>query len=357
DWVSNLPTENNSLLYPSVSFSFLPTAAFEGLKSASGKGLNYLKLRAGLGQSAGFPEGYPTINTVNQTTQVNGGLEGSVVTNSISGTEANPNLKPELISELEVGFEAQFLDRRIRVDFSYYDRTSTDLIVFKNLPNSTGFSQSQVNIGQVQGDGIELDLGLDLVRSELSDGFNWNTNINFSKSKQIVTEQDDDMILYAGSTNAVLGANAAILGEQLGVIVGTRIKRDADGNLLINGSGNYISEENIVLDDGRSITPIIGDPNPDYVMNLSNSMSYKNFTFSFLMSHTSGGDIATTTVATLLGRGLINGDRNKTFILPGILEYTGQPNTLQINNSQYYFSNLLFGPKELTIYDASVLRL
>ena len=52
-----------------------------------------------------------------------------------------------------------------------------------------------------------------------------------------------------------------------------------------------------------------------------------------------------------------NGDRNKTFILPGILESTGQPNTLQINNSQYYFSNLLFGPKELTIYDASVLRL
>ena len=344
DWVSNLPTENNSLLYPSVSASFLPTAAFEGLKSSSGKGLNYLKLRAGLGQSAGFPEGYPTINTVNQTTQVNAGLLGSVVTNSISGTEANPNLKPELISELEVGFEAQMLDRRIRLDFSYYDRTSTDLIVFKNLPNSTGFSQSQVNIGQVQGDGIEIDLGVDFVRSELSDGFNWNTNINFSKSKQIVTEQEDDQILYAGSTSATLGANAAIKGEQLGVIVGTRIKRDADGNLLVGGNGNYLSESNIVLEDGRSITPIIGDPNPDYVMNINNSMSYKNFTFSFLLSHTKGGDIATTTVATLLGRGLINADRNKTFILPGILESTGQPNTLQINNSQYYFSNLLFGP-------------
>ena len=249
------------------------------------------------------------------------------------------------------------LDRRIRLDFSYYDRTSTDLIVFKNLPNSTGFSQSQVNIGQVQGDGIEIDLGVDFVRSELSDGFNWNTNINFSKSKQIVTEQEDDQILYAGSTSATLGANAAIKGEQLGVIVGTRIKRDADGNLLVGGNGNYLSESNIVLEDGRSITPIIGDPNPDYVMNINNSMSYKNFTFSFLLSHTKGGDIATTTVATLLGRGLINADRNKTFILPGILESTGQPNTLQINNSQYYFSNLLFGPKELTIYDASVIRL
>jgi hypothetical protein len=63
------------------------------------------------------------------------------------------------------------------------------------------------------------------------------------------------------------------------------------------------------------------------------------------------------TIATLLGRGLINGDRNQTFILPGILESTGEANTLQINNSQYYFSNLLFGPKELTVYDASVLRL
>ena len=357
DWVSNLPTENNSLLYPSVSASFLPTAAFEGLKSASGKGLNYLKLRAGLGQSAGFPDGYPTINTVNQTTQVNGGLLGSVVTNSISGTEANPNLKPELLSEFEVGFEAQMLDRRIRLDFSYYDRSTKDLIVFKNLPNSTGFGRTQANVGQVKGDGIEIDLGVDFVRSELSDGFNWNTNINFSKSKQIVTEQEDDQIIYAGSTNAVLGGNAAIKGEQLGVIVGTRIKRDADGNLLVGGNGNYLSESNIVLEDGRSITPIIGDPNPDYVMNINNSMSYKNFTFSFLLSHTKGGDIATTTVATLLGRGLINGDRNKTFILPGILESTGQPNTLQINNSQYYFSNLLFGPKELTIYDASVIRL
>jgi hypothetical protein len=112
-----------------------------------------------------------------------------------------------------------------------------------------------------------------------------------------------------------------------------------------------------VLDDGRSITPIIGNPNPDYVMNFNNTISYKNFTLGFQVNHTVGGDIASSTIATLLGRGLINGDRNKTFILPGILEATGQANTLQINNSQYYFSNLLFGPKELTIYDASVIRL
>ena len=38
-------------------------------------------------------------------------------------------------------------------------------------------------------------------------------------------------------------------------------------------------------------------------------------------------------------------------------QWKGQPNEIQINNSQYYFSNVLFGPKELQVYDASVIRL
>lgn len=357
DWVSNLPSENNSLFYPSASLSFLPTAAFEDLKSASGKGLNYLKLRATIGQSAGFPEGYPTVNTVNQTTQVNGGAVGSVITNSISGFQANPDLKPELLSEVEIGFESLFFDRRINLDVSYYDRTTKDLIVFKPLPPSTGFTQTQDNVGKVEGTGLEIDLGVDIFRSEEADGFNWNAAINFTTNKQIVTEQEDDQIVFAGSTAAFLGGNAAIRGEQLGVIVGRRIARDADGNFLVNSAGNYAFEDNIVLDDGRSITPIIGNPNPDYIMNWNNSISYKNFSFNFQLSHTVGGDIASSTIATLLGRGLIVTDRKNTFVLPGISQATGQPNTLQINNSQYYFSNLLFGPKELQIYDASVIRL
>jgi len=356
DWVSNLPTENNSLFYPSVSGSFIPTQAIEGLKSDSGKGLNYLKLRAGLGQSAGFPEGYPTINTVNQSTQNNGGAFGPITLNSISGFRANPDLKPELLSEIEFGFDARLFDNRIDVSFSYFNRTTKDLIVTKPLAPSSGYTSTQANVGKVEGSGVEIDLGLDIIKND-GNGLNWNSRVNFTTNEQIVTEQDDDQIIYAGSTAAFLGGNAAIRGEQLGVIVGTRIKRDANGNLLIGTNGSYLSESNTILADGRSVTPIIGNPNPDYVMNFNNTLTYKNFTVGFQINHTKGGDIASTTIATLLGRGLINGDRNKTFILPGILEATGETNTLQINNSQYYFSNLLFGPKELTIYDASVLRL
>jgi len=97
DWVSNLPTENNSMFYPSASVSFLPTSMDENFKSEN---LSYLKVRAGYGTSAGFPGGYPTVNTVGQSTNVNGGINGGIITNSVSNFQANPDLKPELLTEL-----------------------------------------------------------------------------------------------------------------------------------------------------------------------------------------------------------------------------------------------------------------
>ncbi len=353
DWVSNLPTENNSQFYPSISASFLPTSAIDGFKSESGKGLNYLKLRAGLGQSAGFPTGYPTVNTVVQTTQQNGGVGDPITTNSLSNTLANPNLKPELISEFEVGFDSRFVNNRVNLNVSYFNRKTSNLIVNKPLPPTSGFTLTQENVGKVEGTGWEADLGIDIFRSE-DNGFNWNSRVNFTQNEQIVTEQDDDQIIYSGFTN--LG-NAAIKGEQLGVIVGSRILRDDNGNFVVNSAGNYIAETNMVLDDGRSITPIIGNPNPDFIMNYSNSFSYKNWNLGFQINHTVGGDVYSSTISTLLGRGLIVEDRKNTFILPGVQEGTTTPNQTQINNSTYYFTNVLFGPNELQIYDGSVIRL
>lgn len=367
DWISNLTTENNSQFYPSVSTSFIPTSAFEGFGNGNSLGLNYLKLRAGLGSSAGFPTGYPTINVVDQNTQVAGGAiggPGGIITNSVSDFLANPDLKPELISEWEVGFDARLLKNRLDVSLSYYDRTTKDLIVFKPLPPSNGTTQTQENIGKVEGTGWEVDLGLDILKSNEEGGLNWNSRVNFSTNEQIVTEQEDDQIVYAGFSN--LG-NAAIEGQQLGVLVGSRVRRDDNGNFVVGNDGFYTSQEEIAIDangnevaigtaGSRTISPIIGNPNPDYVMNFINSISYKNFTLGFQISHVKGGDIYSQTIATLLGRGLINPDRREPFILPGVLA-DGTVNTKQIDNSSFYFDNVLFGPSELQIYDASVVRL
>ena len=366
DWVSNLPTENNSMLYPSASVSFLPTSFDENFKSEN---LSYLKLRASLGSSAGFPGGYPTVNSVGQSTNVNGGLNGGIITNSVSNFQANPDLKPELLSELEFGIDARVWKNRIGINASYFERTSKDLIVFKPLPTSTGFTSTQDNIGKIEGDGIEVDLDLEMfeILPVNVDGLSWNARVNFTKSKSIVAEQDDDQIVFAGNTATWVGGNAAIQGEPLGVIVGSRIERDDNGNFVVNASGSYGEQDAMAIDangnevpigteGSRQITPIIGNPEPDYIMNFINTLKYKNFTLGWQLSHTAGGDIVAKTVATLLGRGGIVEDRKNTFVLPGVRN-DGTPNTLQINNSTYYFSNVLFGPLELNVYDGSVVRL
>ncbi len=350
DWVSNLITDNRSLTYPGASLSFIPTAAFDGLRSE--KGINYMKLRAGYGTSANFPTGYPTLSIAEQNTLVFG-EDGGVTTNQIANFKANPNLKPELLKEFEVGLETRLLQNRVSLDFTYYNRTTDDLIVREPLSPSTGFTFTQSNIGQISNVGYEADLGIDLFRNP--DGFSWKSNVNFFSNKETVEEQEQDIIIYAGSTDLDIGGNAAIKGESLGSIVGNAVARDANGNLLIDEAGNYITTQ--VDADGN--VPIIGDAVPDYVMNFINTLTYKNWRLGFQVSHTSGGDIVANTVALLQGRGLIKetANRENTYILPGIRQSTGQPNDLQINNSQYYFSNVLFGPTELQVYDASVVRL
>lgn len=351
DWVSNLATENRSLTYPGVSVSFLPTAAFSGLQSENG--LNYLKLRAGYATSANFPTGYPTVSVVEQNTQVYG--EGGEITNNqVDNFRANPDLKPELLKEFEVGLESRFWQNRVSFDFTYYDRRTDDLIVSQPLPPSTGFTLTQSNIGQISNKGIEADLGIDIFRGG-QDGFNWNTRVNFFANEEVVEEQEEDIIFYAGSTALFVGANAAIEGESLGTIVGTAVARDENGNFLVNNGGNYVITEQ----DNDGNVPIIGDAIPDYTMNFFNNLSYKNWSLGFQIQHVKGGDIMSSTIATLLGRGLITETQNRenTYVLPGVSQSTGEPNNLQINNSTYYFSNLLFGPAELKIYDASVIRL
>jgi len=356
DWVSNFSKENNSITYPGVSLSFLPTALWDQLETVNG--LNFLKVRASYGTSANFDTQnfYPTVGVVEQNTNVFTTPGGTLLTtNQLDNFRANPDLKPELLKELEFGLEGRFYKYRGYFDFTVFNRTTNNLIVTQPLPPSTGFSFTQNNVGEIQNKGIEAALGFDVVKNQ---NLVWNLGLNFFTNKETVTQLDEDFIAYAGSLaeggGLFRGSNAAIEGESLGTIVGTMIQRDEAGNFVVNSAGNYqVAEQDL---DGN--VPIIGDAIPDYTMNFMNTLSWKGLTFGFQISHVKGGDMLSSTIATLLGRGLITEteDRLATYILPGV-QAEGAANTVQINNSTYFFSNLLFGPTELRIYDASVIRL
>ena len=345
DWVSNT-SKNNTLFYPSASMSFIPTSAFKGMKSD--KGINYMKLRVGYGTSANFSSGYPTATGLSLNTQ--GWLdETENTTNSFVG---NPNIKPELFAEVEYGVEMKLFSR-VNLDLTYFTRITEDLIIDNNpIPLSTGAGFTSTNVGEIKSWGIEAELGLDVLKR--SEGFNWNVNVNFFANESEVTDiGDNDILIYAGFTN--LG-NGARVGYPLGAMFGSRIARDEDGNLLVDGVGNYLADQ--VDEDG--VLPFIGDPNPDFVMNYTNTFEYKGLSLGFAINHTSGGDIYSTTTATLMGRGLTTDTENRlsTYILPGVNINTGLPNDIQINNSNFYFDNGFASPAdELSVYDGSVVRL
>ena len=119
DWVSNLSEENRSIIYPSASVSFIPSQAFPEIKSNL---LNFVKVRAGYGTSANFPFGYPIAATLNIDTQSFIKNGGYVISNTSGSVLGNPNLKPERIDEIEFGIEGRFLENRLTLDLSIYNK-------------------------------------------------------------------------------------------------------------------------------------------------------------------------------------------------------------------------------------------
>ena len=354
DWYSSLPGDNNSIFYPSASLSFVPTSAFEGLKSS--KAVNYLKLRIGYGSSAGFPNPYATVVGLASGTNVfvNPASGSGQVVNvlSISDQLANPDLKPELITELEAGVEAKLFNNRLGVDVSVYDKRSKDLILqSKLLDPSTGYTFTSDNLGEVSNRGIEVGFNLTPIRGQEFDDFRWDISGQYTINENIVEDNGDaegSITVFSGFTN--LG-NAAISGEAFGVIVGSSIARDDNGNYLVDSEGNYITDPEL---------KIIGDPNADWRTTVINEFSFKGFTLGAQVEYVHGGDIYSTTASALLARGLTTDtdfDRTQSFVLPGVNADTGAPNTTQIAATDLYFTNVGFGADEVAIYDASTIRL
>ncbi|MCP9236060.1 SusC/RagA family TonB-linked outer membrane protein [Lewinella sp. JB7] len=343
DWSSTLEADQRSILYPSVSVSFVPTDAFASLQNSNV--LNYLKLRAGYGSSARFPDPYTTraiLGSATNVSQTPGGAPLNI--NSVSDRLGNRLLEPELVGELEFGIEGRFFNNRVGLDLSLYDKQSSDLLVDLPLDPATGYTTTQINAAEVSNKGIEAQLNLVPFKGD----FTWDATFNFTRNKNIVEGLTDGVeeIAFAGFSN--LG-NFAIPGQPFGVIQGIPYQRGPNGGLLVNTAGSY--------EPGNEID-IIGDPNPNYTMNWLNTISYKGLSLFFQWSYTDGGDIYSVTTATMLARGLTT-DTDFDRFLPLILEgedSEGNPNTIQGYAGDYFF-DAYFNADEGSIFDGTVIRL
>ncbi len=204
-----------------------------------------------------------------------------------------------------------------------------------------------VNAGQVTNKGIEIGLGLTVIKTK---DWNWQLDGNYTLNKSKVSDLPDDIkqIIYAGYTN--LG-NAAINGKPLGVILGSKITRDSTKGIqrVVGADGYYITDPEI---------GIIGDPNPKYKLTGISTLSYKQLSFRMQWDYTVGGDMLSLTTASLLARGLTKEtdfDRSLPLILPGVKE-DGTPNDIQVSPTSLYFNTYFFS-EEFEVWNATVIRL
>ncbi|WP_288426249.1 SusC/RagA family TonB-linked outer membrane protein [uncultured Spirosoma sp.] len=351
DWTSTVEVPNREIFYPSASLSFVPTTAFTGMQG--GGVLNFLKLRAGVGTSAGFPFPYSTRNVLTQSAR--GWLNASgtpVQTHSVDNTLGNPNLMPELHTEYEAGVEGRMFNNTLNFDLTVYQRNTSNLITYSPLDASTGYTNTTINIGKIRNEGIELNLSGTFFKTA---SFAWTPTLVFSRNRPKVLDLGGTLqeVQVAGFGSAL--GNYAVVGQPFNVIKGTGFRRNEQGQYLIDGGGYLLTTTSPI---------VLGDPNPAFTSSLINNFTYKDLSLEVMVSYRHGGAMYSTTAGALLGRGLtidnaLAGgiDRAQTMIIPGVKLADGTPNTTQITASDFYFNNYYFFGDEGRIFDGSTVRL
>jgi TonB-linked SusC/RagA family outer membrane protein len=158
--------DRNSAFGENFGWSFYPAASVSYVISEEPffprvAALSSLRLRTSYGISGQRPTFRDAITFFNaQTVTVNAvDVPGIIV-----GGTGNPDLKPELSREFEVGLESGFFGSRVGLDLTYYNKRTTDALVELPLPPSVGLTQSRwFNLGETTNEGVELQLNAQLL--------------------------------------------------------------------------------------------------------------------------------------------------------------------------------------------------
>ncbi len=286
DWSSTLPAENRSYFYPSASLSFLIDQVVD-----LGK-VNMLKIRGGWAQ-VGNDTGPYRLNAVYSDV----GQWGVATRLTKPSGLLAPNLLPELATSLEFGVDFIMFDNRLRFEGTYYTLDNENQILGVPLAASTGFSGVQINAGLLQSKGWEMVLGGTPIQSE---NWRWDLNLNYTKNETRVIELAEGVEFVKFWDEARVQSIGYVQNEALGHdgLVGNlysrKVMRVTDESspyfgYPILGSGldaEWQKEEELSK---------VGNYNPDFIMGLQSSLSYKNFTLSMTFDWRSGGQYVSQT--------------------------------------------------------------
>jgi TonB-linked SusC/RagA family outer membrane protein len=264
-------------------------------------------------------------------------------------TQPLPNLKPEIVKNLEFGIEAKFLENRIGFTATYYKSNSTNQLLQLSLPVATGYLNKYLNAGNIQNQGFELVVtGSPLAGKALS----WDVAFNLGINRNRIISLDKD--IKEAPLGGGYGRSATPLvkeGGRYGDLTAFKWQRDANGNFMVTAAGlPVISKEQ----------EYIGNFNPQATLGLTNTFEYKRFSLRVLADGRVGGIIVSGDEMNLAFSGITKATENYReggWNLGGVNE-SGQHVEATITAQQFWqvASGKRYGNAEFFAYDATNFR-
>ncbi|WP_299122142.1 SusC/RagA family TonB-linked outer membrane protein [uncultured Tenacibaculum sp.] len=280
--------------------------------------IDELKFRASYG-TAGLRPGFGDIFETFTVT------EASITFNQVG----NPNLKSPTISEFEAGFDLDFLNK-YKFGFTYAKSNTKDALLTVPLSGAVPGRTTVRNLGETQYTAYEASLSGTPISNE---DFSWNFGITFSSVNNEYVSLGNVAPFNRAFGGTLFDSAPAInlfrveAGQPYGAMFGNKLVTsldqltvDASGNVLneglnlplsafsVNAQGHVIvtandgntglvnagGEQAIRLWDANTNSRAverIGNTTPDFILGISNTFNYKNFSLYTLFDIQQGGDV------------------------------------------------------------------
>ena len=310
DGSSIFPDGHRWGFFPSVSAGWV--ISNEKFMESTKSWMDFFKIRASWGQNGNCAiSKYQYLATIAQSGSANdsGYKFASDMTTSVAGIPntgayanivPNPDLTWETSEQLDLGFDARFLNSRLGVNFDWYKKTTKDWLITGQQVAIQGTNPAYINGGDVENTGFELALTWN---DKIGKDFNYNIGVNLATNKNKVTRIDNAKG-YINGPSGVLSQGTEYIyraekGKPIGYFYGMSysgvwqnqeqidaaraagkavLDNAQPGDLIWddwNGDGVITYAESDICDRHE-----IGNPNPDVMLGVNLGMTYKGFDFA-----------------------------------------------------------------------------
>ena len=341
DWSSTLPAPH-SYFYPSLGLTAVLSDMVE-LPSF----ISFAKLRGSYTRVGNDAAPYLLTQTYSFS---QGGVGGFI---NRDATQAFDELKPELTTSLEFGFDGRFFDNRMGLDVTFYKTNSINQLLSLPLAPASGFSNQYINAGDIENSGVELTLtGSPIKKNDLT----WDVMLNYARNVNAIVALHPDIKQTFISSGFVRTAGVLVKeGGAFGDLYADGWARTPSGQLIMDGAGKPLVS---------SSQEYLGNFNPKFTLGLNNAFSFGKIRLNVLVDARIGGVMTSGSDASLAFDGssaITTAYREGGWVLPGVTLSNNEyiPNTSPINAETFWttVSKGRYSWGQVFTYDATNVRI